>query len=484
MDDNGCKIMELLFFGAGKKGRYWLEYGRGFGIEPKGIIDNDRTLCGSLCENIRIYHPDNLNELSFEYIFITCNREQEIYQQLLELGVEKSKIISGAHGIANHFLFGLVQNVIAPNNVIKQDDAPSIKKVLFDLQHGMVLGGVEAWVYSQAKVLKERGLQGLYLAADEAGPAVADTTFPVQMLRCRELGKEKDKILLCLEKIAENLPCTIVCNFPQSIFWAACIAKRLYPKQVRMIAVQHSDEQIYYETYSLWQGYIDKCLVISSRMERKLILSGMREDRIWRLQWKVPCGETLDRTWSGDGASLQIGYAGRITAAQKRADLLPELAMKLRNRGVRFQMNIAGAGDYSETLKQRIEEAGLQDCMALVGCIDRKEISFFWKRQDVMAGCSDVEGHSITQSEAMASGAVPVITDVSGAEDDVTDGYNGYIVDVGDVEALADRMCRLYHDRGLLARMGRNACRTIGRRQAQMDQAAFWDGLLGEAWRK
>ena len=37
----------------------------------------------------------------------------------------------------------------------------SQKKVLFDLQNGMVLGGVEAWSYELAKQLKKQGIEGL-----------------------------------------------------------------------------------------------------------------------------------------------------------------------------------------------------------------------------------------------------------------------------------------------------------------------------------
>ena len=99
-----------------------------------------------------------------------------------------------------------------------------------------------------------------------------------------------------------------------------------------------------------------------------------------------------------------------------------------------------------------------------------------------MVSCSEWEGHSISQSEAMAEGAVPVITDVSGARDDVTDGYNGYVVDVGDIDALADRIQKLYLDRTKLKQMSIRAHDTICKRQKDMDQTVFWDDLIGKVW--
>ncbi len=482
MDDRLYRTVEILFFGAGKKGRYWLDYCKSYGLVPMGMVDNNPALNGSMCDDVRIYAPDSLKTLSYNHIFITCNREEEIYQQLIGLGVPDEKIIKTRHNFMNHFLYYATEKLEPLKNSVKAAAEGHKEKVLFDLQNGMVLGGVEAWTYSLAEILKDNGYQGLYVTTDAKGPIVMNETYPTQILTYEGLPDEKDKVALCVKTMIENLPCVMVCNFPQNIFWSACIVKRLYPDSIRIIAVQHSDDELYYETYSLWKDLIDECMVISSRIEEKLIMLGMEKEKTCCLGWEVPCEENLNRVWNMGKAPLQIGYVGRVTKISKRVDFLPILAEKLREKGIRFQMNIAGAGDYEEVLKQKIEEEGLNDCVRLTGYIDREKIPEFWMKQDIMAGCSEREGHSISQSEAMASGAVPVITDVSGARDDVTDGYNGYVVPVGDIDALADRICKLYNERDLLAQMGKNAHETIFRRQQEMNETAFWDELLRKVW--
>ena len=97
-----------------------------------------------------------------------------------------------------------------------------------------------------------------------------------------------------------------------------------------------------------------------------------------------------------------------------------------------------------------------------------------------MISCSEWEGHSITQAEAMAGGAVPVITDVSGARDDVIDGKNGFIVPVGDVALLTDKIEYLYNNRDKLDMMGHMAHRTIYEKQKNINQKDFWDRLFKE----
>ena len=476
--------MKSYFFGAGKIGKYWINQWKNFGITPNGIFDNNKNLWSIMYNGVMVYSPATIKTLDFDYIYITCGKEKEIFCQLLDLGITKKQIVAGYHNIWNHLLYHAVKSNVFSDRMVKPYSRFTVKKILFDLQNGMVLGGVEAWSYELAGKLKRKGWHGIYLATDAANPDVKDETYPVYTLAYRGLEQERDKINLCVQEIINHLPCTIICNFPQHIFWSACIAKSLYPQQIRIIAVQHNDDPMYYEAYSLWQDFIDRCMTISTCMKQKMLLSGMDPVKIDYLEWQIPCKKSLKRKWSIKGEQLQIGYAGRVTIMQKRVDLFLELAKKLKERAIDVRINIVGTGDYSKTLDRKIQEEKLCKLVVLLGYMERKNIRDFWSRQDIMISCSEWEGHSISQSEAMAEGAVPVITDVSGARDDVTDGYNGYVVNVGDIDALADRIQELYLNRDKLEQMGIRAHNTICRRQKNRDQTLFWDDLIKKVWQK
>ena len=470
------------FFGAGKIGKYWINQWKNFGIAPNGIFDNNKNLWSIMYNGVMVYSPATIKTLDFDYIYITCGKEKEIFCQLLDLGITKKQIVAGYHNIWNHLLYHAVKSNVFSDRMVKPYSRFTVKKILFDLQNGMVLGGVEAWSYELAGKLKRKGWHGIYLATDAANPDVKDETYPVYTLAYRGLEQERDKINLCVQEIINHLPCTIICNFPQHIFWSACIAKSLYPQQIRIIAVQHNDDPMYYEAYSLWQDFIDRCMTISTCMKRKMLLSGMDPVKIDYLEWQIPCKKSLKRKWSIKGEQLQIGYAGRVTIMQKRVDLFLELAKKLKERAIDVRINIVGTGDYSKTLDRKIQEEKLCKLVVLLGYMERKNIRDFWSRQDIMVSCSEWEGHSISQSEAMAEGAVPVITDVSGARDDVADGCNGYVVEVGNIEAIACRIQELYYDRNKLKEMGTCAHNTIYERQKDNDQAEFWDQLIKKVW--
>lgn len=449
---------------------------------PKGILDNSRDLWGTAYDNVIIYSPNKIKEFSFDHIFITCGKSDEIVLQLLELGIPENKLVVGGHNILNHLLYYAAENMTVIDGKKVPINESDRRKILFDLYNGMVLGGVESWSYELAKTLSKQGYEGRYLTTDAFGPLVMDETYPSCMLKYSEIERDFDKIEACVKEIGKNLPCTIVCNFPQYIFWAACAAKHLYPEQVRIIAVQHSDDMPYYYVYTLWQKYIDRCMVISSRIEEKLVSFGMEKKRIGHLEWQVSCKKIMDRTCRKEGVPLQIGYAGRITVMPKRLDLFLVLAEMLKRKKVNFNITIAGAGDYSEILQERIKEEKLQDQIDFIGRIERENIPDFWQKQDVMISCSEWEGHSISQAEAMAEGVVPVITDVSGARDDVTDGYNGFVVAIGDIETMAEKISYLYYNPEKLEAMGIRAHDTIYNRQKDMDQTVFWDELLEKVW--
>ena len=97
---------------------------------------------------------------------------------------------------------------------------------------------------------------------------------------------------------------------------------------------------------------------------------------------------------------------------------------------INFCFEIAGSGDQEEYIKQKIKEYHLEEKVIMAGVLDHTQISKFWHDKDIYLSCSDYEGHSISQCEAMACGVTPVVTNVSGVEDDIINGENGYVVEL------------------------------------------------------
>ena len=78
---------------------------------------------------------------------------------------------------------------------------------------------------------------------------------------------------------------------------------------------------------------------------------------------------------------------------------------------------------------------------------------------EIYAYSSDYEGMPNSLLEAMAMGMPVVSTDCpcGGPKAVIRDGENGFLIPVGDEDALADRMIRLIEDKELQKRFSENA---------------------------
>ena len=131
---------------------------------------------------------------------------------------------------------------------------------------------------------------------------------------------------------------------------------------------------------------------------------------------------------------LQLARVGRI----KRPETLALACAGLRSEGVNITAMFAGfcVDSERERLLQKVppeQHSGIR----IVGQQDAR--SALWAA-DVTVLCSEREGFAISIVEAMMSGIVPVRTAVEGATDQISDGVTGFLFDVGDVSALADRL--------------------------------------------
>jgi glycosyltransferase involved in cell wall biosynthesis len=76
---------------------------------------------------------------------------------------------------------------------------------------------------------------------------------------------------------------------------------------------------------------------------------------------------------------------------------------------------------------------------------------------------SKSEGFPAPPLEAMACGAVPVATNCGGTEDIIEDGENGFLVEIGNVEQIAERVGLLLSDEALRQRMRSKGQITVDR---------------------
>jgi glycosyltransferase involved in cell wall biosynthesis len=146
-----------------------------------------------------------------------------------------------------------------------------------------------------------------------------------------------------------------------------------------------------------------------------------------------------------------VGWIGRMTGVKRTDDVL--LAFRrLRELGVDACLCMVGDGPDRDQLERRAHELGIMRDTFFLGY--QEEIARFYAAFDAMILASINEGTPVSAIEALAAGRPVVATRVGGVPDVVRDGEDGFLVEPGAVEDLADRLERLAADPELRERMG------------------------------
>jgi glycosyltransferase involved in cell wall biosynthesis len=146
-----------------------------------------------------------------------------------------------------------------------------------------------------------------------------------------------------------------------------------------------------------------------------------------------------------------VGWIGRMTGVKRTDDVL--LAVRLlREHGVDAVLCMVGDGPDRDAVERRAHELGIVRDSLFLGYQD--EVAPYYAAFDALILPSANEGTPVSAIEALAGGRPVVATRVGGVPDVVRDGVDGFLVEPGDVDAMADRLARLASDPKLRHRMG------------------------------
>jgi glycosyltransferase involved in cell wall biosynthesis len=157
-------------------------------------------------------------------------------------------------------------------------------------------------------------------------------------------------------------------------------------------------------------------------------------------------------TAAESGERFMIGYAGRLTAIKRPLDLV-RAVKEVADRGVDATLVLVGDGEERAAAERLAAELGIADRCRFAGY--QPDMAAWYGTFDVFCLASANEGTPVAAIEAFAAEVPVVATRVGGTPAVVDDGDTGFLVDVGDVAAMADRLVELAGDPQRRREMGR-----------------------------
>jgi len=162
----------------------------------------------------------------------------------------------------------------------------------------------------------------------------------------------------------------------------------------------------------------------------------------------------------GDNIFL-LGIVSRLVSGRRHRDLIEAIG-QISDRAKNLKLMIVGRGEYTEPLKEMVEDMGLSGRVVFSG-YKGADLPETYNAMDAKVLLTEGnDGTCRAALEAMACGKALVVYDYGALTDIVEDGVTGYIVPNKDVDGLAEAILKLASDRESAKNMGER-----GRKRAE-----------------
>lgn len=221
-----------------------------------------------------------------------------------------------------------------------------------------------------------------------------------------------------------------------------------------------------------------------SRMDAVVATTSYAASLVPHIAAVIPHGVDVDRftpaddrqaAWADLGlpGKYGIGIVGRIRHEKGTDCFLDALCRVLPERpdftGVIIGRAMPTDATFEAELREKIRQHGLTDRIHFLGEQSRDRMPAIMRALSLLVASPRYEGYGMTPLEAMASGVAVVATDTGVYRSIIEPGKTGYVVEIGDNEALTQAIASITQHPERLHRMGTDA-REAAVRQLSLEQ--------------
>ena len=156
-----------------------------------------------------------------------------------------------------------------------------------------------------------------------------------------------------------------------------------------------------------------------------------------------------------------VMFVGRVEERKGLSLLLQAFKQVLTQ--IDAHLIVVGSGD-QKRYKQLACSLGIMNRVIFTGYVDELSLRKLYSICDVFVSSSRLEGFGLTIMEAMSAGKPVVATKVGGIPEIVNSGENGILVEVDDLDGLANGICTYLRDEKLAKDVGKRNAKYIRER--------------------
>jgi glycosyltransferase involved in cell wall biosynthesis len=180
--------------------------------------------------------------------------------------------------------------------------------------------------------------------------------------------------------------------------------------------------------------------------------------------------------WPASDLPLRLACVGRLFPREKGQDIVLRVLARGKWRDRPIEVTFFGAGLHVEALRQSAAFLGLNN-VTFAGFSG--DVAAIWRDHHALLLPSHCEGLPLVLVEAMLSGRVPIVSDVAGNAEVVTDDITGFLAASPTERSLDEALERSWQARARWPEMGAAAAREIRKLVPPSPEMSFADRLLG-----
>ena len=253
-----------------------------------------------------------------------------------------------------------------------------------------------------------------------------------------------------------------------------CYSERLFKKGFGFIAFGSRAIKYWLKHWRYQKNHYLLCA--SAYAADDYAMLGLFRNRAYKWGYFPECEEKrgLEEIVSQKKPS-SILWAGRMLAL-KHPEIALQIAHRLKQADIPFEMNIIGDGECFEYIQASCKELDLEEQVHLLGTKSPEQVRRHMEMSDIYLFTSDYnEGWGAVINEAMSSACAVVASDAAGSVRYlINDEYNGMSYQNGQLDEMYQKVAMLLRNRDKCLQYGRNAFDTVNNEwSAEMAVARF-----------
>lgn len=424
------KKKRIVIFGTGKVYDQWKNRIKK-DMDIIAFLDNNIEKIGTALDNIPIYHPCEINHLTYDYIFILSIYFTDMKNQLLDMGVSNNVIYD---------IERLEELCVCEETKVYGDyfESKDSKKNILIFSHALISTGAQNVLFYMLKILRKNNYAVTVISKTDGMLRERLLQMGVTVVVGRNIINEEELFNQWIKWSDYVLVNTM---------WLYYAVDKLSSNNVKVIWWIHEYGAIHYVGKKVVANIIHRNMVktyVVSPLLARTIGSDCNRDNLDVLLFGIPEYENISME-SDFSLCTKTGKEKKVIFAIiaemdiiKGQDIFIEavknISCECRKRA---EFWIIGRGKLPQQYLDIVDNV---EEIKILGEIDNRRMKEVYYSIDVVVSCSREDSMSVVAIEGMMNEKLVIVSDAMGIADYITDGQTGFITPCEDVEALTNKI--------------------------------------------